>query len=300
MQPDQLLPILDERFNLLPFLMSVLNLWAAALYGSKLNRNERRQIYWLALGFFVLLYNAPSALLLYWNCNNLFSVCKNWLGQKFAPNILRAAQPPLLKTWCQRCPKNWRILVFQTIKTRRLCIGFWALRVLQVVFLLLFYERMIFFKEADSSIPEAIMALYLASIYILSILLLQLTINFWRSLHNAKQSQFSSRMFSILPLFQNPLSRLLPALLAAMLISLIFLSLQGQTFFANAMWDRLSLLSLSLLGFVFALSEEFRAPTGKKQAISPNMGRFSYKKFPPTFYLITTSFTGQKSKQIPR
>ena len=106
MQPDQLLPILDERFNLLPFLMSVLNLWAAALYGSKLNRNERRQIYWLALAFFVLLYNAPSALLLYWNCNNLFSVCKNWLGQKFAPNILGAAAAAPSKNVVSKMPKK--------------------------------------------------------------------------------------------------------------------------------------------------------------------------------------------------
>ena len=150
---------------------------------------------------------------------------------------------------------------------------------LQIVFLLLFYERIIFFKEADSSIPEAIMALYLASIYILSILLLQLIINFWRSLHNNKQNQFSSRMFSILRLFQNPLSRLLPALLAVVLIGLIFLSLQGQTFFANAMWDRLSLLSLSLLALALALSEEFRAPTGKNRPFPRTWASFLTKNF---------------------
>lgn len=62
--------------NLLPIVMTVINLLAAYVYSHGLSSQERMQAWIVAMVFFVLLYAAPSGLVLYWICNNLFSLIK--------------------------------------------------------------------------------------------------------------------------------------------------------------------------------------------------------------------------------
>jgi YidC/Oxa1 family membrane protein insertase len=75
--PDGLLSVKGMQHNILPILMTVINCIAGAIYTRNLYAKDRIQIYGMAAVFLVLLYNSPSALVLYWTMNNLFSLAKN-------------------------------------------------------------------------------------------------------------------------------------------------------------------------------------------------------------------------------
>lgn len=82
-QPDALLHLGGFSVNILPFVMTGVNLISAAVYTSRLSRRETVQLYGLAALFLVLLYTSSSALLIYWTCNNLVSVFKNLIYSRF-------------------------------------------------------------------------------------------------------------------------------------------------------------------------------------------------------------------------
>ena len=71
-RPDGLL----GGLNLLPFAMTAVNMLASEILLSGKPAKERLQLHGMALLFLVLLYGSPSALVLYWTCNNLFSLLK--------------------------------------------------------------------------------------------------------------------------------------------------------------------------------------------------------------------------------
>ncbi len=75
--PDMLIPFFAYTINLLPFVMTGVNIVSSFVYGKLLTRAETINIYVIALVFLVLLYNSPSGLLLYWTCNNIFSLFKS-------------------------------------------------------------------------------------------------------------------------------------------------------------------------------------------------------------------------------
>jgi YidC/Oxa1 family membrane protein insertase len=87
-QPDALfqlpfsLPFFGSTFNLLPFLMTGLSIWAAAEHrplGSDpdLNKRQVRNMLLLALAFFIVFYTFPAGMVLYWTTNNLAALCKS-------------------------------------------------------------------------------------------------------------------------------------------------------------------------------------------------------------------------------
>ena len=63
--------------NILPVIMTGINLISGAVYSKEAPVREKVQIYVLAAIFLVLLYNSPSGLVFYWILNNLFSLLKN-------------------------------------------------------------------------------------------------------------------------------------------------------------------------------------------------------------------------------
>ena len=72
-KPDGLLL---GRFNVLPFVMTAVNLLGA--YTTKgFSKRDRLQAIVIAGLFLILLYTAPSALLIYWTCNNLWTLLGN-------------------------------------------------------------------------------------------------------------------------------------------------------------------------------------------------------------------------------
>ena len=76
-KPDNLLHFGKLSINLLPFLMTAVNIASAEIYLKGYSFREKFQTYALAIVFLVVLYNSPSALVFYWTLNNVFSLFKN-------------------------------------------------------------------------------------------------------------------------------------------------------------------------------------------------------------------------------
>lgn len=71
--PDHLL----GGINLLPILMTLINIVSSFIYTKGQPLKSKIQLYVMALAFLVFLYNRPSGLVFYWTLNNLFSLIKN-------------------------------------------------------------------------------------------------------------------------------------------------------------------------------------------------------------------------------
>ena len=82
------LPFFGKGFNLLPFLMTGLSIYASLLHQplalqADLRQRQVRNMILLAAVFFVLFYTFPAGMVLYWTTNNLISVLKNlWNNMK--------------------------------------------------------------------------------------------------------------------------------------------------------------------------------------------------------------------------
>ncbi len=75
--PDGLLRLGSLQGNLLPILMTAVNLVSAAIYTKGFPLKNKLQMTAIALVFLVLLYASPAGLVLYWTLNNVFSLLKN-------------------------------------------------------------------------------------------------------------------------------------------------------------------------------------------------------------------------------
>ena len=75
--PDGLLTIHGISINILPILMTLINVIAGFVYLKDGTVSQKIQSYGLAVLFLVLLYNSPSLLVIYWLMNNIFSLGKN-------------------------------------------------------------------------------------------------------------------------------------------------------------------------------------------------------------------------------
>lgn len=76
-EPDRMIKLGGMTINLLPILMTFVNIVAAYVYTEDKSFKKNAQLYIMSLIFLVLLYNSPSGLVLYWTFNNLFSLIKN-------------------------------------------------------------------------------------------------------------------------------------------------------------------------------------------------------------------------------
>ncbi|WP_245608836.1 YidC/Oxa1 family membrane protein insertase [Treponema putidum] len=68
--------------NILPFLMTIINVAYSVYYTKSKSWTANKELYIMAGIFLVLLYNSPSALLLYWTMNNVFSFIKGVILRK--------------------------------------------------------------------------------------------------------------------------------------------------------------------------------------------------------------------------
>ena len=75
--PDQLFNIGHVSLNILPVVMTVINIAASAIYTKGFVLKDKLTLYVTAFIFLILLYNSPSGLVLYWTLNNIFSLLKN-------------------------------------------------------------------------------------------------------------------------------------------------------------------------------------------------------------------------------
>ena len=79
---DGLISIGSFSINVLPVLMTLINLTTAFIYTKGLSAKEKIQPVVLALIFLVLLYHSPSGLVLYWTLNNVYSLIKNIIMER--------------------------------------------------------------------------------------------------------------------------------------------------------------------------------------------------------------------------
>ncbi len=75
--PDALLQIGGISINVLPIIMTIINVVSAAIYLRGFPLNSKIQTYGIAAIFLILLYNSPAGLVFYWTLNNVFSLVKN-------------------------------------------------------------------------------------------------------------------------------------------------------------------------------------------------------------------------------
>ena len=76
-RPDGILKIGGLTLNLLPILMTAINIVSGILYTKGMPLKSKIQLYGMALVFLVLLYDSPAGLVFYWTLNNVFSLLKN-------------------------------------------------------------------------------------------------------------------------------------------------------------------------------------------------------------------------------
>lgn len=74
--PDGLLVLGGLTINLLPVLMTLINVISSAIYLKGFPTKTKVQLYAMAAFFLVFLYGSPSGLVFYWTLNNLFSLGK--------------------------------------------------------------------------------------------------------------------------------------------------------------------------------------------------------------------------------
>ena len=83
-EPDRILVIGTVSINILPIIMTIINLISGAIYSKGYGAGLKVQIAVTALIFLVLLYDSPSGLVLYWTMNNIFSLAKNAVSNRSA------------------------------------------------------------------------------------------------------------------------------------------------------------------------------------------------------------------------
>ena len=76
-QPDTLM----AGLNVMPFVMTAVNLLSAYTTAG-FTKKDKLQAFVIAGMFLVLLYGAPSALLIYWTFNNLWTLVGNLIGEQ--------------------------------------------------------------------------------------------------------------------------------------------------------------------------------------------------------------------------
>ena len=74
--PDGLLSIAGMTINVLPFIMTAVNLVSAYIFTKDLTRKTKMQLYGMACFFLVFLYASPAGLVFYWTLNNIFNLVK--------------------------------------------------------------------------------------------------------------------------------------------------------------------------------------------------------------------------------
>ena len=94
-KPDGLVQIGGYSLNLLPILMTGINIVSGAIYTKGQPLKDKIQLYGMAVLFLVLLFNSPSGLVFYWTLNNVFSLVKNI--------FVKLREPKKVLGWISAC-----------------------------------------------------------------------------------------------------------------------------------------------------------------------------------------------------
>lgn len=75
-KPDGLLQAAGLSINILPIIMTAVNMVSCLLFTKGSPLKTKLQLYGMALFFLIFLYSSPSGLVFYWTLNNIFSLIK--------------------------------------------------------------------------------------------------------------------------------------------------------------------------------------------------------------------------------
>ncbi len=89
--PDGILQIAGISVNVLPVIMTIVNLASCVIFTKGSPLKEKVQLYTMALFFLVFLYASPAGLVFYWTLNNIFSLAKTIFCKMKNPNKVFAA-----------------------------------------------------------------------------------------------------------------------------------------------------------------------------------------------------------------
>lgn len=72
------IPFFGEYFNILPFIMTSFTICASWIHTDpslsiSLQKKQRKNLYWMAALFFLLLYTSPAGMVIYWTMNNILA-----------------------------------------------------------------------------------------------------------------------------------------------------------------------------------------------------------------------------------
>lgn len=161
--PDAMFTVGGFVINVLPILMTVINLISASIYTKNSPLKTKIQLLVMALFFLVFLYDSPSGLVFYWTLNNVFSLCKNIVLKMKNPKgfmlLLCTLMSPLSGIFF------FGIRQVQTPKAKMVSVGFIVIFLLPLLFKLakpLFKNRKPFYENFKSN----------RSLYVISALLL--------------------------------------------------------------------------------------------------------------------------------
>ncbi len=73
---DGLIHLFGMNFNILPVIMTAVNLLSCAIFTKGSTFKQKIQLYGMAVFFLFFLYSSPSGLVFYWTLNNVFSLVK--------------------------------------------------------------------------------------------------------------------------------------------------------------------------------------------------------------------------------
>lgn len=104
-EADHLWKLGTFSINVMPLLMTAINLISGFIYTKEFAFKDKMQLYVLAGVFLVILYQSPSGLVLYWTMNNLFSLCKNIVMKCLMPVLEKHKKEPVEKAPITTSPK---------------------------------------------------------------------------------------------------------------------------------------------------------------------------------------------------
>ena len=116
--PDGLIKIAGLSINLLPILMTLINVVSSEIYMKGHKFKDKIQLHAMALIFLVLLYDSPSGLVLYWTLNNVFSLVKNIVNGSKRPKLFVSIFMSLVgflaffyAFFCYRGPSTYKLAI---------------------------------------------------------------------------------------------------------------------------------------------------------------------------------------------
>lgn len=104
-EADHLWKLGSLSINVMPLLMTAINLVSGFIYTKEFAFKDKLQLYVLAGVFLVILYQSPSGLVLYWTMNNLFSLFKNIVMKCLMPVWEKHKKEPVEKAKVTTSPK---------------------------------------------------------------------------------------------------------------------------------------------------------------------------------------------------